>query len=79
MGNKAILTKGLGIHGCTAKDRKNKVKIDKVRGWSKAEKLKENKWEGSERKVEVGEQNRVENSGKKRRAGGRAEGLRECQ
>lgn len=40
MGNKAILTEGLGINGCTAKDRKNKVKIDKVRGWSEAEKIK---------------------------------------
>ncbi len=40
MGNKAILTRGVGIHGCTAKDRKNKVKIDKVRGWSEAEKIK---------------------------------------
>lgn len=40
MGNKAILTQGLGINGCTVKDRKNKVKIDKVRGWSEAEKIK---------------------------------------
>lgn len=40
MGNKVILAKGLGINGCTAKDRKNKVKIDKVRGWSEAEKIK---------------------------------------
>lgn len=40
MGNKTILAKGLGINGCTAKDRKNKVKIDKVRGWSEAEKIK---------------------------------------
>lgn len=40
MGNKAILAKGLGINWCTAKDRKNKVKIDKVRGWSEAEKIK---------------------------------------
>lgn len=40
MGNKAILTKGLGINGCTAKDRKNKVKIDNVRGWSGVEKIK---------------------------------------
>lgn len=81
MGNKAILTKGLGINGCTAKDRKNKAKIDKVRGWSEVEKkLKENKCEGKERQVEVEERNRVENSGKKmRRGGGRAAGLREWQ
>lgn len=40
VGNEALLTKGLGINGCTARDRKNKVKIDKVRGWSEAEKIK---------------------------------------
>lgn len=62
MGNKAILKKGLGIKGCTARDRKNKVKIDKVRGWG--EKLKENKWEGRKRQAEVEEQNSLENSGK---------------
>lgn len=71
MGNKVILTKGLGIKGSTAKDRKNKAKIDKVRGWSEAEKkLKENKWEGRERQVEVEERDRVENSGKKIRREG---------
>ena len=40
MGNKAILAKGLGINWYAVKDRKNKVKIDKVRGWSEAEKIK---------------------------------------
>lgn len=40
MGNKANLAQGLGINGCTAKDRKNKVKIDKARGWSEVEKIK---------------------------------------
>lgn len=40
MGNKAILARGLGINWCTAKDRKNKVRIDKVRGWSEVEKIK---------------------------------------
>lgn len=34
---------GLGINGCITRDRKNKVQIDKARGWRK---LKENKWEG---------------------------------
>lgn len=36
-------------------------------GWKK---LKENKWEGKERQVEVEEQNRVENSGKNKEEGG---------
>ncbi len=35
-------------------------------------KLKENKWEGRERRVEVGERNRVENCGKNKE--GRREG-----
>lgn len=43
MGNKVILTKGLGKKGSTAKDRKNKAKIDKVRGWSAAAKKKKKK------------------------------------
>lgn len=40
MGNKTNSTEGLGINGCTAIDRKNNLKIDKVRGWSEAEKIK---------------------------------------
>lgn len=45
MGNKVNLAAGLGINGCSARDRKNKVQIDKARGQRK---LKENKWEGRE-------------------------------
>ena len=39
-GNKANLAGVLGVSGCTVKDKKNKVQIDKARGWSEVEKIK---------------------------------------
>lgn len=39
-GKQILLAKVLDITGCTGKGRKSKVKIDKVRGWSGAEKIK---------------------------------------
>lgn len=41
MGNNATVVTGLGINGCTGKDKKNKEQIDKAGGWSEAEKIKE--------------------------------------
>lgn len=40
VGTKVILAEGFGINEFLAKDRKNKAKIDKVRGWSEAKKMK---------------------------------------
>lgn len=74
MGNKAILKKGLGIKGCTARDRKNKVKIDKVRGWGENER----KINGRAEKGKQKWRSRIvwKTVEKLRRTGRRAEGLR---